>query len=141
MDYNYEQTSEVEALDSIYYGDMQSKFSFECNVLSCWFHYFMYSHRLSVIETEPYHKFSIPIKSEEYDDGEGLACHLVFTYTAKYPDELPVIEIDNEDNFDDAVDKNELLEHLTQQVITQFLIIQFYYDYKFHRAQSIWVFS
>lgn len=25
MDYNYEQTSEVEALDSIYYGDMQSK--------------------------------------------------------------------------------------------------------------------
>ncbi|KAL0832600.1 hypothetical protein ABMA28_000798 [Loxostege sticticalis] len=91
MDYNYEQTSEVEALDSIYYGDMQ------------------------IIETEPYHKFSIPIKSEEYDDGEGLACHLVFTYTAKYPDELPVIEIDNEDNFDDAVDKNELLEHLTQQ--------------------------
>lgn len=25
MDYHYEQTSEVEALDSIYYGDMQSK--------------------------------------------------------------------------------------------------------------------
>lgn len=27
MDYNYEQTSEVEALDSIYYGDMQGKLS------------------------------------------------------------------------------------------------------------------
>lgn len=26
MDYQYEQASEVEALDSIYYGDMQSKF-------------------------------------------------------------------------------------------------------------------
>lgn len=25
MDYHYEQTSEIEALDSIYYGDMQSK--------------------------------------------------------------------------------------------------------------------
>lgn len=25
MDYQYEQTSEVEALDSIYYGDMQGK--------------------------------------------------------------------------------------------------------------------
>lgn len=27
MDYQYEQVSEVEALDSIYYGDMQSNFS------------------------------------------------------------------------------------------------------------------
>lgn len=91
MDYHYEQTSEVEALDSIYYGDMQ------------------------IIETEPFHKFSIPIKSEGYDDGEGLACQLVFTYTAKYPDEVPLIEIENEENFDDIVDKQELLTHLTEQ--------------------------
>ncbi|XP_028164726.1 RWD domain-containing protein 1 [Ostrinia furnacalis] len=91
MDYKYEQTSEVEALDSIYCGDMQ------------------------ILETKPFHKFSIPIKSEGYDDGEGLACNLIFTYTAKYPEELPIIELDNEDNFDDSVHKNELLEHLTQQ--------------------------
>ncbi|CAH0702765.1 unnamed protein product [Spodoptera exigua] len=91
MDYQYEQASEVEALDSIYYGDMQ------------------------IIETKPFHKFSIPIKSEGFDDGEGLACQLVFTYTAKYPDEVPIIEIEDEENFDDVVDKDELLSHLTEQ--------------------------
>ncbi|XP_013200183.2 RWD domain-containing protein 1 [Amyelois transitella] len=91
MDYNYEQTSEVEALDSIYYGDMQ------------------------ILETEPLHKFGISIKSETFDEGEGLACQLVFTYTPKYPDELLLIEIENEENFEDLVDKNELLEHLIQQ--------------------------
>ncbi|XP_059056659.1 RWD domain-containing protein 1 [Achroia grisella] len=91
MDYNYEQSSEVEALDSIYYGDMQ------------------------ILEIEPIHKFSIPIKSETFDEGEGLSCQLVFTYTPKYPDELPIIEIDNDENLDSVVDKNELLAHLTEQ--------------------------
>lgn len=76
----------------------------------------------SVIEGEPFHKFSIPIKSEGFDDGEGLACQLVFTYTAKYPDELPIIEIDNEENFDDVVDKDELLVYLSEQVNLFFFI-------------------
>lgn len=40
----------------------------------------------------------------------------MFTYTAKYPDELPIIEIENEDNFDDIVEKDELLNHLIEQV-------------------------
>ncbi|XP_038222889.1 RWD domain-containing protein 1 [Zerene cesonia] len=91
MDYQYEQASEVEALDSIYCGDMQ------------------------ILQVAPFHKFSIPIKSESYDDGDGLACELVFTYTSKYPEELPVVEVSNEENFDDVVDKNELLEHLVEQ--------------------------
>ncbi|OWR42965.1 RWD domain-containing protein 1 [Danaus plexippus plexippus] len=91
MDYHYEQTSEVEALDSIYYGDMQ------------------------ILQTEPMHKFSIPIKSEEYDEGEGLACELVFTYTPKYPEELPSLEINTEESFDEIVDKNELYKHLMEQ--------------------------
>ncbi|KAJ2951883.1 hypothetical protein O0L34_g4133 [Tuta absoluta] len=91
MDYEYEQASEVEALDSIYYGDMQ------------------------IIEKEPFHKFSIPIKSEGFDDGDGLACQLVFTYTTKYPDEVPGIDIENEENFDDVVEKKELLDHLFEQ--------------------------
>lgn len=68
------------------------------------------------METEPFHKFSIPIKSEGFDDGEGLACQLTFTYTSKYPDEVPVIEIENEENFDNIVDKEELLAHLIEQV-------------------------
>lgn len=71
---------------------------------------------VAVIETKPFHKFSIPIKSEGFDDGDGLACQLVFTYTAKYPDEMPVIEIENEENFDDVVDKDALLTHLIEQV-------------------------
>ncbi|XP_047528561.1 RWD domain-containing protein 1 [Vanessa atalanta] len=91
MDYNYEQTSEVEALDSIYYGDMQ------------------------ILQTEPMHKFSIPIKSEEYDDGEGLACQLVFTYTLKYPEDLPLVEIITDESFDEIVDKTELYNHLMEQ--------------------------
>ncbi|CAH2071663.1 unnamed protein product, partial [Iphiclides podalirius] len=91
MDYHYEQTSEIEALDSIYYGDMK------------------------ILETVPFHKFCIPIMSEAFEGtGEGLACQLIFTYTSKYPDELPIVEIENEENFDD-VDKNELLEHLIEQ--------------------------
>lgn len=71
---------------------------------------------LIVLATQPLHKFSIAIKSETFDEGEGLACQLVFTYTAKYPDELPIIEVEDEENFEDVVNKNELLEHLIQQV-------------------------
>ncbi|XP_023944949.1 RWD domain-containing protein 1 [Bicyclus anynana] len=92
MDYHYEQTSEVEALDSIYYGDM------------------------IILQTEPMHKFIIPIKSEGYeDDGEGLTCELVFTYTAKYPEELPVLEINTDESFDEIVDRDELYNHLMKQ--------------------------
>ncbi|XP_069358388.1 RWD domain-containing protein 1 isoform X2 [Maniola hyperantus] len=61
------------------------------------------------------HKFSIPIKSEGYDDGEGLACELVFTYTPKYPEELPVLEINTDESFDEIVDINELYKHLMEQ--------------------------
>lgn len=54
--------------------------------------------------------------SEGFEDGgEGLSCQLTFTYTAKYPDELPIVEIENEENFGDA-DRNQLLEHLMEQV-------------------------
>lgn len=71
---------------------------------------------IKVLETEPVHKFSIPIKSEGFDDGDGLACQLVFTYTPKYPDDMVEIEIEDEENFDNIVDKEELLTHLIAQV-------------------------
>lgn len=72
------------------------------------------------------HKFSIPIKSEEYDEGEGLACELVFTYTPKYPEELPSLEINTDESFDEIVDKNELYKHLMEQVcIDLFLSLEF----------------
>lgn len=71
-----------------------------------------------MLANEPYHKFSIPIKSEEYEaDAEtenGLTCELVFTYTAKYPDEGPVVEIQNENFEQHYVDV--LLEFLNEQI-------------------------
>jgi len=92
MDYKEDQNGEIEALESIYYGDVR------------------------IISTEPFHKFSIPIKSEEYDSDteNGLACNVVFTYTAKYPDESPLIEIEEPVNID-GTHQDELLQHLSEQ--------------------------
>lgn len=69
-----------------------------------------------MIATEPFHKFSIPIKSEEYetDSENGLTCELVFTYTAKYPDEGLLVEIQNE-NFEQNYVES-LLEYLNEQI-------------------------
>ncbi|XP_017787303.1 PREDICTED: RWD domain-containing protein 1 [Nicrophorus vespilloides] len=94
MDYQEEQNNEIEALDSIYCGDM------------------------SIISSSPVHKFSIPIKSEEFDseteDG-GLMCNLVFTYTPKYPEEAPEIEVEDTVNFENDFESG-LIEHLKEQV-------------------------
>ncbi|KAJ8919825.1 hypothetical protein NQ315_006354 [Exocentrus adspersus] len=93
MDYAEEQKSEIEALESIYYGDFQ------------------------LLASEPQYKFSVPLKTEEYepDSESGLCCDLVVTYTSKYPEEAPVIEIENPVNFEDDYEK-ELLRYLGEQV-------------------------
>jgi len=92
MDYAEEQRSEIEALESIYYGDFE------------------------IISTEPF-KFSIPIKTEDCDPDSniGLSCNLVITYTPKYPEAPPIIEVDKADNFGDNYEANLLL-HLGEQV-------------------------
>ncbi|XP_030751024.1 RWD domain-containing protein 1 [Sitophilus oryzae] len=91
MDYVEEQKSEIEALESIYYGDF------------------------NIISTEPY-KFSIPIKTDDYDTDSniGLCCDLVITYTSKYPEDAPIIEIENAESFEDGY-VSELLDHLNEQ--------------------------
>lgn len=91
MDYREEQNNEIEALDSIYCGDLE------------------------ILGAEP-HRFCIRIKSEEHEDDseEGLACTLKFTYTPKYPDDLPELEILDPDNFRDD-DEEELMKHIIQQ--------------------------
>lgn len=93
MDYLEEQKGEIEALESIYYGDVQ------------------------ILSETPYHKFSIPIKTEEYDAElqSGLFCNLIFTYTAKYPEEAPLIEIEDPENFEENYE-SELLAFLDEQV-------------------------
>ncbi|KAM7364282.1 RWD domain-containing protein 1 [Cochliomyia hominivorax] len=92
--YQEDQNNEIEALDSIYCGDME------------------------ILEREPLHKFKIPIATEEYDKEQctnGLACHLVFTYTPTYPDEAPVVEIEDPINFEDNYEQR-LLEHIGKSI-------------------------
>ncbi|XP_068155636.1 RWD domain-containing protein 1 [Drosophila tropicalis] len=92
--YKEDQTNEIEALDSIYCGEME------------------------ILGTEPFHKFQIPIATEEYNSEEndnGLACKLVFTYTATYPDGAPEVEIEDAENFEDSFE-TRLLEHLHKTI-------------------------
>ncbi|KAK4881890.1 hypothetical protein RN001_005209 [Aquatica leii] len=89
MDYKEEQAGEIEALESIYYGDVR------------------------ILSSEPFHKFSIPIKSEQYDPDteDGITCNLIFTYTSKYPDEQPLIEIEEPVNINNS-HQQDLLKQL-----------------------------
>ncbi|CAG9833686.1 unnamed protein product [Diabrotica balteata] len=93
MDYQEEQKNEIEALESIYYGDFE------------------------ILSSEPLHKFSIPIKTEEFEPetDNGLSCDLVITYTPKYPEEAPIIELENFENFDDEYEQL-LLDYLNEQI-------------------------
>ncbi|ETN61332.1 RWD domain-containing protein 1 [Anopheles darlingi] len=95
MERNYreDQLNEIEALDSIYCGELE------------------------VEQTEP-HKFRLPIATTEYDtevETEGLSCKLLFTYTEKYPDTAPLVEIEDPENFQDDYEQ-ELLEHIHKTI-------------------------
>jgi hypothetical protein len=92
MDYKDEQQNEIDALDSIYCGEM------------------------IIIGTLPYYQFEIPVKSDEFDSelhDIGLSCCLKFEYVEKYPDEPPIIEIEDVVGFEEQ--ENELKEYLIQQ--------------------------
>jgi RWD domain len=63
--------------------------------------YFVYDFNIltiiSVIDREPI-KFQIKINTEEFlETDDGLTCDMIFTFTAKYPEEAPKFEIE-EDN-------------------------------------------
>lgn len=49
------------------------------------------------------------------DQDNGLACKLVFTYTEKYPDTAPLVEIEDPVDFEDDYE-TRLLEHIKETV-------------------------
>ena len=55
------------------------------------------------MEEVPYHQFKLGVKSEGHDEDEdiGYACTLKFTYTPTYPEEIPIIEIQDDVGMDD----------------------------------------
>lgn len=70
------------------------------------------------METDPVHKFQLPIATEDFDkdtEESGLSCKLLFTYTPTYPDEAPLVEIEEAVNFEDGYEKR-LLEHIQMSV-------------------------
>jgi len=95
MERNYkeDQINEIEALDSIYCGEME------------------------ILSTEPYHRFKVPISTEEFNSSEenGLSCHLVFTYTEKYTDTAPITEIEDAINFEKSYSAR-LIDHINETI-------------------------
>lgn len=74
---------------------------------------------MAVLSVNP-QKFKIWISTEEFDretESNGLACRLQFTYTEKYPDTEPVVEIEDEVDFEDNF-STELLENISATVST-----------------------
>ncbi|KAG1664025.1 RWD domain-containing protein 1 [Nymphon striatum] len=91
-DYKEEQCNEIEVLQSIYPDE------------------------LTVLETEPFYQISMRLTPEASSmEEDDLACvTLKFTYTATYPDELPVFEIEDSTNLDED-NLEELLILLKEQ--------------------------
>lgn len=81
------------------------------------FHLFICAQCSTVLETNPF-VFKIQISTEEYDgdvESNGLACRLMFTYTEKYPDTAPLVEIEDAIHFEDDYE-GKLLEHINETV-------------------------
>uniref|UniRef100_A0A1B6DR73 RWD domain-containing protein n=2 Tax=Clastoptera arizonana TaxID=38151 RepID=A0A1B6DR73_9HEMI len=95
MDYKEEQNNEIEALDSIYCGEME------------------------ILTSKPRHIFTIPIKSDDFSEnseGLGLYCKLKFEYTPQYPEEVPKVEVEDAVGLRDS-DQILLCNHIQKQSI------------------------
>ncbi|KAH9381712.1 hypothetical protein HPB48_010531 [Haemaphysalis longicornis] len=83
--------------------------------LLCYFHLCCSS---AVLETSPYHSFTIDIKSDASDhpEDEQMSVQLKFTYIPTYPDEGPLIEATEYSENMSEEDVNALMDILKQQV-------------------------
>ena len=87
-----DQNNEIEALESIY------------------------ANEFSIIEREPFARFSIKLSTDDYEDNEvKLTCQIEFQFKAKYPDVAPGLEIT--EFSDDFVDdyKSQLEQLLNEE--------------------------
>ncbi|KAG8186832.1 hypothetical protein JTE90_020510 [Oedothorax gibbosus] len=92
-DYKEEQRNEIEALESIYPSE------------------------LKVLTDEPQYEFTVDIRtdpSRNYPDEHMFIC-LKFTYVPNYPDEAPLIEIEDSENFSEE-DETDILSFLHSKV-------------------------
>lgn len=56
------------------------------------------------MDEEKRNKFKINVCTDGFrEDQDGLCCDLVFTYLPKYPDEKPIVEIEEEINFESDI--------------------------------------
>merc|ERR1719320_1319596 len=106
MDYQEEQNSEIEALESIYEGDIK------------------------VLCREPQPAFIMPVTTgvDGIADEDGLVAYLKVTLTPKYPEEVPLLEVlsadpdaEDVDNDSDEEEVNPLDEHELREPLVEHL--------------------
>ncbi|GFO36368.1 RWD domain-containing protein 1 [Plakobranchus ocellatus] len=78
-DYQEEQRNEIEALQSIYPDEIE------------------------ILQTEPFHVFTVKVVPQDADNfpDHAMSAAIQFTYTADYPDSMPLMEYADSDNMDD----------------------------------------
>jgi len=92
-DFLQEQQDEMEAIESIY------------------------SEEIDILDTSP-HRFTIPVKTDDYDEDEGLGrmVLLKFSFTKTYPSEAPLVEVEESENMEEDGILDDMAAHIKEQI-------------------------